>query len=224
MSSCTAPVFILTVLSTSIIMDPTSFTFLATILILVLLSASLVLRSYIVRRRYRRRFQRALSDTLFVDFNRGTFNGVSQFDPLGLHRSTRRVGPKPVMWDTWIHAVDVDSWSSCTVSWPPLPHPSRNNTPGDRIVISQPILTARCCAPHLPISAIDIGILAPAIYNATRLFVFAEYIRHTRPTPSPRSPLPYIHSLLAQTSTHPCWISRSFQCPIATPTSTDIFR
>ena len=40
-----------------------SFTFLATILILVLFSASLVLRSYILCWRYRPRFQQALADS-----------------------------------------------------------------------------------------------------------------------------------------------------------------
>lgn len=108
------------------IMDSTSFTFLATILILVLLSASLVLRSYILRRRYRQRFQQALTDTLFVDFDRGAFNGASQFDPMGFRRSTRRLGPKPVLWDTWVHPVDNDNWSSFTVSGPPWLRSSRN--------------------------------------------------------------------------------------------------
>ncbi|KAG8214861.1 hypothetical protein J3R82DRAFT_10027 [Butyriboletus roseoflavus] len=92
------------------------FTFLATILILVLLSASLVLRSYILRRRYRQRFQQALADGLFVDLDRSTFNGEGPFDPLGeLRRSTRRPGPKPALWDNWIHPAEKDNtWSSIT--------------------------------------------------------------------------------------------------------------
>ncbi|KAF8553685.1 hypothetical protein OG21DRAFT_1509929 [Imleria badia] len=94
-------------------MDSTSFTFLATILILVLLSASLVLRSYILRRRYRRHFQQAISDGLFDDLNR---NGPGEFDVIGgFRRSTRRLGPKPVVWDTWIHPADKDdTWPSIT--------------------------------------------------------------------------------------------------------------
>lgn len=84
-------------------MDPTSFTFLATILILVLLSASLVFRSYILRRRYRQRFQEALTDGLFADLD-------------GYPRSTRRLGPKPVVWDTWIQLDKDATWSSITVS------------------------------------------------------------------------------------------------------------
>ena len=92
------------------IMDSTSFTFLATILILVLLSASLVLRSYILRRRYRQRFQQALADGLFTDLN----NDADTFG--GFRRTTRRLGPKPVVFDTWIHPADKDTWFSITVS------------------------------------------------------------------------------------------------------------
>ncbi|KAN0087889.1 hypothetical protein V8E55_006510 [Tylopilus felleus] len=77
------------------------FTFLATILILVLLSASLVFRSYILRRRYRQRFQEALTDGLFADLD-------------GYPRSTRRLGPKPVVWDTWIQLDKDATWSSIT--------------------------------------------------------------------------------------------------------------
>ncbi|KAH0832315.1 hypothetical protein J3R83DRAFT_13322 [Lanmaoa asiatica] len=96
-------------------MDSTSFTFLATILTLFLLSASLVLRSYILRRRYRQRLQQALADGLFVDLDRSAFNDAGQFDPMGgFRRSTRRPGPKPVLWDTWIHPADNDAWSSIT--------------------------------------------------------------------------------------------------------------
>lgn len=108
--------------SALIIMEPTSFTFLATILILVLLSASLVLRSYILRRRYRQRFQQALADGLFVDLDHSAFNGTGQFDTFGgFRRSARRLGPKPVLWDTWIHPADKDhSWSSITVGCSPF--------------------------------------------------------------------------------------------------------
>ena len=121
--TCTAPSMppILTSFFTSTTMNPTSFTFLATILILVLLSSSLVLRSYILRRRYRRRFQQALADGLFVDLDRSTLNEAGQFDPLGFRRSTRQLGPKPVVWDTWTHPADkVDTWSSITVGCPSL--------------------------------------------------------------------------------------------------------
>lgn len=106
-------------------MNPTSFTFLATILILVLLSASLVLRSYILRRRYRQRFQQALADGLFADLDRNTFDGPGQFDPLGgFGRSARQLGPKPVVWDTWAHPADKgDSsrWSSVMASYQAFP-------------------------------------------------------------------------------------------------------
>jgi hypothetical protein len=91
-------------------MNSASFTFLATILILVLLSASLVLRSYIVRRRYRRRFQQALAD-----FDRTAL----QFDPLAFRRAPQ-LGPTPVVWDAWTHPADkADTWASITVSCSP---------------------------------------------------------------------------------------------------------
>lgn len=116
-------------------MDSASFTFLATILILVLLSGSLVLRSYILRRRYRQRFQQALADGLFVDLDRSTFNGEGQLDHLGgFRRPTRRPGPKPVLWDNWIHRADKDdTWTSITVSCPTsLLHLSHSNGLNER--------------------------------------------------------------------------------------------
>lgn len=95
-------------------MDSTSFTFLATILILVLLSATLVLRSYILRRRYRRHFQQALADGLFDNLDR---SGPGELDTIrGFRRSIRRFGPKPIVWDTWIHPADKhDTWSAIRV-------------------------------------------------------------------------------------------------------------
>ncbi|KAF8133282.1 hypothetical protein EV363DRAFT_1325789 [Boletus edulis] len=112
-------------------MDSTSFTFLATILVLVLLSASLVLRSYLLRRRYRQHFQQALADGLFADLD-----PTGQFDA-GFRRSARRLGPKPVVWDTWIHPADKDdTWSSIipvAVRCSPLPSP-----PSTPISLPQP--------------------------------------------------------------------------------------
>jgi len=89
-------------------MNSTRFTFLATILILVLLSASLVLRSWILRRRYRQRFQHAL---LFPDAVTGQFDSLG-----GFRRSTRPLPPSPILWDTWIvHSSDKpDTLSTIT--------------------------------------------------------------------------------------------------------------
>ncbi|KAG9315486.1 hypothetical protein JVU11DRAFT_3099 [Chiua virens] len=116
-------------------MDATSFTFLATILILVLLSASLLLRSYILRRRYRRRFQQAYAD--YPTLDGGPPDALDLLDPWERfrRRATRRgLGPKPVLCDIWILPPDKDdtcpSHPAALVSQPePIPTPAAPSSP-----------------------------------------------------------------------------------------------
>lgn len=201
-------------------MNPTSFTFLATILILVLLSASLVLRSYILRRRYRERFQQALADGLFADLDRNTFDG--QFDPLGgFRRSARQLGPKPVVWDTWTHPADkVDTWSSITVSYratsSPI-YPMRTILP-----------TAGCCALHPSAIVIDIDIVVSSFYRSwLSLTPSPVPSLFLLPTPRPELLFPLSPSTLlaiAQTGTHPHQVSHSRPHPITNPSCTGVLR
>ena len=188
-------------------MDSTSFTFLATILILILLSASLVLRSYILRRRYRRHFQQTLTDAVFVG---GTLG--SQFDPLGLRRPTRRLGPKPVLWDIWIHLVDDDTWSSFTVRGP-ICSTRAVLILCDRMAASRPFSTASCCTMH-HFTSLDIDIISTI---------------HNRPgtTGEPTCfllSLPYHESIfsLFPTTTALDRVPRASQCPITTPVHTHV--
>ncbi|ETW81596.1 hypothetical protein HETIRDRAFT_173276 [Heterobasidion irregulare TC 32-1] len=74
------------------------FTFLATLFLLLFVSCAIILRSFILRRRFRRRVEEAILSGAMVPNARG---------PMG-HR--RDFGEKPRLWDSWIAPPAGDGW------------------------------------------------------------------------------------------------------------------
>ncbi|KAG2038668.1 hypothetical protein BDR03DRAFT_999232 [Suillus americanus] len=69
----------------------TSFTFLATLFVLLLISASIIFRTFLIRRRFRRRVEDALAQGVFLDL---------QPSVLGL--TARYIGEKPSVHEAWV--------------------------------------------------------------------------------------------------------------------------
>ncbi|GJJ12136.1 hypothetical protein Clacol_006377 [Clathrus columnatus] len=73
------------------------FTFLATLLLLLAVSCAIVIRSFILRRRFRRRIEEAIAAGVLIP---GTLDDTALG---GMGRSRRRdFGEKPKMWEVWI--------------------------------------------------------------------------------------------------------------------------
>ncbi|KAG2145828.1 hypothetical protein DEU56DRAFT_788280 [Suillus clintonianus] len=67
------------------------FTFLATLFVLLLISASIIFRSFLVRRRFRRRVEDALAQGAFFDL-----------PPSALGLTSRFIGEKPSVHEAWV--------------------------------------------------------------------------------------------------------------------------
>lgn len=84
-----------------------SFTFLATLLLLLAVSCAIVARSLVVRRRFRRRVEEAIAAGLIPPQNAPLGAGFG-----GPRR--RDIGQKPTMWDSWLAPGDA-KWSEIKV-------------------------------------------------------------------------------------------------------------
>lgn len=88
---------------------PCRFTFLSTLFLLLLVSTAIVLRSFLLRRRYRMGLQEQLDDILRQPGDR----------PVASRRKT--LGAKPRLWDTWIKQDGgkdtVNEFAEIKVSW-----------------------------------------------------------------------------------------------------------
>ncbi|KIJ44079.1 hypothetical protein M422DRAFT_30607 [Sphaerobolus stellatus SS14] len=69
------------------------FTFLATLLLLLAVSCAIVVRSFILRRRFRRRIEEAIAAGVLVP---------GSLDEGGVGRRRRDFGEKPKLWDVWV--------------------------------------------------------------------------------------------------------------------------
>ncbi|KAH7885051.1 hypothetical protein F5I97DRAFT_1322608 [Phlebopus sp. FC_14] len=79
------------------------FTFLATLFVLLLISSTIILRSYVLRRRFRQRYERALAAGLFVDLDGGALGDLRGPGGLGARQTgRRRFGRRPMVWETWL--------------------------------------------------------------------------------------------------------------------------
>ncbi|KAG1825339.1 hypothetical protein EV424DRAFT_676162 [Suillus variegatus] len=67
------------------------FTFLATLFVLLLISASIIFRSFLVRRRFRRRVEDALAQGIYIDLQ-----------PTALGLTSRYIGEKPSVHEAWV--------------------------------------------------------------------------------------------------------------------------
>ena len=76
-----------------------SFTFLATLLLLLAVSCAIVIRSLVLRRRFRRRVQEALANGVILPSPPGGLAGAMMF---GNSRPRRDFGEKPTMWERWL--------------------------------------------------------------------------------------------------------------------------
>ena len=87
-----------------------SFTFLATLLLLLAVSCAIVLRSLIIRRRFQNRVQDALAQGMMQQATPGA----------GGHGGRRLLGEKPRTWDAWLApplpSDDEPKWQTVSVS------------------------------------------------------------------------------------------------------------
>ena len=82
-----------------------SFTFLATLLLLLAISIAIVIRSFIIRRRFQRQVQEALAQGL-----------VPPSPPGGAGSRRWDIGEKPILWDTHLYPEAYDTrWSKMMV-------------------------------------------------------------------------------------------------------------
>ncbi|KAH9936310.1 uncharacterized protein B0H18DRAFT_1113719 [Fomitopsis serialis] len=77
----------------------TRFTFLATLFLLLFVSAGIVLRSFVLRRRFRRRIEEALAA------------GVPLTPPWGGPPILPRILERPTLWDVFIRPASKEGWS-----------------------------------------------------------------------------------------------------------------
>ncbi|KAH9065433.1 hypothetical protein EDB87DRAFT_1072208 [Lactarius vividus] len=76
------------------------FTFLATLFLLLFVSSAIILRSFILRRRFRQRIEEAI------------LAGVIVPNPTGRVSRRRALGEKPKLWETRVFPADDDRWDS----------------------------------------------------------------------------------------------------------------
>jgi hypothetical protein len=95
----------------------TSFTFLATLFVLLLISASIIFRSFLIRRRFRRRVEDALAQGVFLDLQ-----------PSALGLTSRYIGEKPSVHEAWVEPDAIhekSQWQAIMVCFEPF-----NSFPG----------------------------------------------------------------------------------------------
>ena len=81
----------------------TRFTFLATLFLLLFVSSAIILRSFILRRRFRQRIEEAI------------LAGVIVPNPTGRVNRRRALGEKPKLWEARVFPADDDRWDSIVV-------------------------------------------------------------------------------------------------------------
>jgi hypothetical protein len=79
------------------------FTFLATLFLLLFVSSAIILRSFILRRRFRQRIEEAI------------LAGVIVPNPTGRVSRRRVLGEKPRLWEARVFPADDDRWDSIAV-------------------------------------------------------------------------------------------------------------
>ncbi|KAI9465509.1 hypothetical protein BJY52DRAFT_1244404 [Lactarius psammicola] len=82
------------------IIRPFWFTFLATLFLLLFVSSAIILRSFILRRRFRQRIEEAI------------LAGVIVPNQTGRVSRRRALGEKPKLWETRVFPADGDRWDS----------------------------------------------------------------------------------------------------------------
>lgn len=87
----------------------TRFTFLATLFLLLFVSAAIVLRSFILRRRFRRRIEEAIAAGVYIN------------PPFGTPPGPRRILEKPTLWDVYLTPTSKEGWSETLVSRDDIP-------------------------------------------------------------------------------------------------------
>ncbi|KAI9443200.1 hypothetical protein H4582DRAFT_1169189 [Lactarius indigo] len=102
------------------------FTFLATLFLLLFVSSAIILRSFILRRRFRQRIEEAILAGVIVPNQTGR---VSRRRPLG---------EKPKLWETRVFPADDDRWDSI-VPVSAVPQASETKVKEDREEASAPL-------------------------------------------------------------------------------------
>ncbi|KIK81344.1 hypothetical protein PAXRUDRAFT_27900 [Paxillus rubicundulus Ve08.2h10] len=101
----------------------TSYTFLATVFVLLLISSSIVLRSFIVRRRFRRRYEHALANGILTELDGATLAGVTRdFGIDGLGGGLARA--KPLLWES---VIPLEGTNRCTHTYPDEKRSTQND-------------------------------------------------------------------------------------------------
>jgi len=105
----------------------TSFTFLATLFVLLLISASIIFRSFLIRRRFRQRVEGALAQ-----------GGYFHLPPSGLGLTSRFIGEKPRVHEAWVEQsalLEKAHWQSIM---PVTVHLTRNVEPAGEFRVLDP--------------------------------------------------------------------------------------
>jgi len=79
------------------------FTFLATLFLLLFVSSAIILRSIVLRRRFRRRLEEAI------------LGGVIPHNPTGRVSRRRAIGEKPKLWEAHVTPASDDTWDAIIV-------------------------------------------------------------------------------------------------------------
>jgi hypothetical protein len=111
------------------------FTFLATLFLLLFVSSAIILRSFILRRRFRQRIEEAI------------LAGVIVPNPTGRVSRRRALGEKPKLWETYVFPADNDRWDSIVVRPFPLSLDDTNNAD---LILPFPFTCTLC---HVPACA-----------------------------------------------------------------------
>ncbi|CAE6366300.1 unnamed protein product [Rhizoctonia solani] len=89
------------------------FTFLTTLLLLLAVSCGIVIRSFVLRRRFHRRVEEAIAAGVLLP-GQGD-GGVGPRGHFGTYR--RPIGEKPIMWEVWIDPSVGGKYPSASSEW-----------------------------------------------------------------------------------------------------------
>jgi len=156
------------------------FTFLATLLLLLAVSCAIVVRSFILRRRFRRRIEEAIAAGVLIPGSLDDGPGG------GMGRNRRRdFGEKPKLWEVWVDENGQIHDPASKDSSSDHDHLGKGEGKWEEILpVSATILTSNSSKPALASGNGNNG-SSPSLSPPARTLFSRLFSRHPSPSPTP---------------------------------------